>query len=199
MKKLLITTISIFSLLLFNPGSVLADPYSDCRDAGNTHTECAGVNESAATNYQNCLDGGGTPSECNAAVHGRQGFPSTSGSGSSINGNSVDIFGAVNPPPGLEGRGLLEGGLTSFINSILGLLIVGAGLFALFNLVTAGYNFMSAGDDPKKVAVAWKKIWQTIMGLAFTAGAFVLAALIGQLVFGNPTQFLEFRIFGVGQ
>ena len=50
---------------------------------------------------------------------------------------------------------------------------------------------MSAGDDPKKVAGAWAKIWQTALGLAFAAGAFVLAALFGQLIFGNPTFILN--------
>ncbi len=109
-----------------------------------------------------------------------------------------DIFGTVNPPAGLQGRGLLEGGVTGFINSILGLIIVVAGLFALFNLVTAGYNFMSAGDDPKKVAAAWQKIWMTVVGLLFTAGAFVIAALIGQLIFGDATALIKFRVFGVG-
>jgi len=64
-------------------------------------------------------------------------------------------------------------------------LIIGASIYALFNFVLAGYAFMSAGDDPKKVAGAWAKIWQTALGLAFSAGAFVLAALFGQLIFGK--------------
>ncbi len=64
-------------------------------------------------------------------------------------------------------------------------LIVGAGLYALFNLVLAGYSFMSAGDDSKKVAGAWAQIWQTILGLAVAAGSFVLAAIFGQLLFGS--------------
>lgn len=68
-------------------------------------------------------------------------------------------------------------------------LIVGAGIYALFNLVLAGYSFMSAGDDSKKVSGAWSQISQTLMGLAFSAGAFVLAALFGKLIF-NDWNFL---------
>ena len=83
-----------------------------------------------------------------------------------------------------------------FLNNIIKLLIVGAGIFALINLVLAGYGFMSAGDDPKKVAGAWAKIWQTLMGLAFAAGAFVLAAIFGQLLFGDYNALLQLRIFG---
>ena len=65
------------------------------------------------------------------------------------------------------------------------ILIIGAGIYALFNFIMAGYAFMSAGDDPKKVAGAWSKISQTALGLAFAAGAFVLAAIFGQLIFGQ--------------
>lgn len=78
-----------------------------------------------------------------------------------------------------------------FINFILQLLIVVAGIYALINLVLAGFAFMSAGDDPKKVAGAWAKIWQTLLGLAIAAGAFVLAAIFGKLIFDNPTFILK--------
>jgi len=70
-------------------------------------------------------------------------------------------------------------------------LIIGAALYALFNLILAGYDFMSAGDDPKKVASAWAKIWQTLLGLTFTAGAFVLAAIFGYLLFGSAYFILQ--------
>lgn len=107
------------------------------------------------------------------------------------------IFGEVEAPPGVRelSGGSLEG-LPLFINMILKLLIVGAGIFAVINLVLAGYAFMSAGDDPKKMAGAWAKIWQTLLGLAFAAGAFVLAAIFGQLIFKDPTALLQFKIFG---
>ena len=98
----------------------------------------------------------------------------------------VDL-GKVSPPPGIAERyGKVEGGaIGEFINVILKTMIVGAGVYAVFNLVMAGYGFMSAGDDPKKVAGAWAKIWQTLIGLAFAAGAFVLAAIFGKLIFGK--------------
>ncbi len=70
-------------------------------------------------------------------------------------------------------------------------LVVGAGLYAMFNLILAGYSFMSAGDDSKKVSGAWSQIYQTLIGLAFSAGAFVLAAIFGQLIFKNPMFLLN--------
>jgi hypothetical protein len=73
-------------------------------------------------------------------------------------------------------------------------LIVGGGIYALFNLVLAGYSFLGAGDDPKKVEAAWAKIWQTAIGLLFMAGAFVLAAIFGQLIFGDWSFILDPQI-----
>jgi len=92
-----------------------------------------------------------------------------------------DIFGNIPLPSPLAGFGDVEaGGIGIFLNRILQILII-----------IAGYSFLSAGDDPKKVAGAWQKIWQTLLGLAFAAGAFVLAAIFGQLIFGNPFFILK--------
>ncbi|MBU0572659.1 hypothetical protein KKH23_03010 [Patescibacteria group bacterium] len=103
-------------------------------------------------------------------------------------------FGSINLPETIENKypGGVEGGAIGiFLNWTIKALIIGAGVYALFNLVLAGYAFMSAGDDPKKMAGAWAKIWQTLLGLAFAAGAFVLAAIFGQLIFGDPTFILN--------
>ena len=94
-------------------------------------------------------------------------------------------FGSITPPStSLSGSdpGMALGKL---LNLFLQILIVGAGIYALINLVLAGYSFLGAGDDPKKIEGAWAKIWQTLLGLAFAAGAFVLAAIFGQLLFNQ--------------
>ena len=77
------------------------------------------------------------------------------------------------------------------IQIVIWVLIVGAGIYALINFILAGYAFMSAENDPKKVAGAWAKIWQTALGLAFAAGAFVLAAIFGKLIFNDPMFILN--------
>lgn len=103
-------------------------------------------------------------------------------------------FGQITPPQtaftGLSGAAAIG----ALIERVIQVLIIGAGIYALFNLVLAGYSFLSAGDDAKKVQGAWQKIWQTILGLTVAAGAFVLAAVFGQLIFGDPTFILHPRI-----
>ncbi len=105
-------------------------------------------------------------------------------------------FGKIDLPTEVSDKYGFEGGATigKLLQTIIWILIIGAGIYALFNLVLAGYAFMSAGDDSKKVAGAWAKIWQTMLGLAVAAGAFVLAAIFGQLIFGDPTFILRPKI-----
>lgn len=102
-------------------------------------------------------------------------------------------FGEISVPDAIAGKEA-GAGIGGLIQLSLRLLIIGAGIYALFNLVTAGYSFLSAGDDSKKVAGAWAKIWQSMLGLAIAGGAFVLAAIFGQLIFGDPKFILNPQI-----
>jgi hypothetical protein len=95
-------------------------------------------------------------------------------------------FGQVAPPPGVSKYGTGTVGLVKFISNGVKLLIVVAAIYTLLNLIFAGYQFISAGGDSKAVEQAWGKIWQSLLGLFLVAGSFVLAAVFGQLIFGDP-------------
>jgi hypothetical protein len=110
------------------------------------------------------------------------------------------IFGTIPPPSGISNytpaSGDVLAGLPLFFNNIIKLLIIAAGLYTLLNLIFAGYGFLSAGDDPKKIQGAWSKIWQSLLGLAVTAGSFTLAAIFGKIVFNDWNALLQFKVFG---
>jgi len=107
------------------------------------------------------------------------------------------IFGEVKPP--LEGSyGSVFTGLVPFLNNILRLIFVIAGLFAFFNLIIAGFGFMAAGGDPKGIEKSWTRIWQSLIGLIIIVGSFLLAAILGYLLFGSPTAILQPIIYGPG-
>lgn len=95
-------------------------------------------------------------------------------------------FGTIEQPDATMIFGTVEGGaLGRILQLVLNVLIIVAGIYALFNFILAGYAFLSAGDDPKQIQSAWAKIYQSIIGLIFAAGSLVLAALFGQLIFGD--------------
>ena len=91
------------------------------------------------------------------------------------------------------------GGITVFLTNILRLVFVAAGIFAFVNLILAGFQFMSAGGDPKAVEKAFGKIWQSLLGLVIVVGSFALAALFGYILFGNAGFILNPQIYGPGQ
>jgi len=109
------------------------------------------------------------------------------------------IIGQITPPPGISKYGEEPAGLGMLLNNVLRLIIVVAGIFALFNFILAGYSFMSAAGDPKKVELAWAKIWQSMIGLLIIVASFALAALVGQLMFGKYDAILNPVIYGPDQ
>lgn len=110
----------------------------------------------------------------------------------------MNPFGTIETPPGIEQYGgVTGGGLVRFINNILLLLITVAGLYALINFILAGYSFLSAGGDAKQVEASWAKIWQSILGLVVVAASFALAAIFGQIIFGDWGAILNPQIYVV--
>jgi len=109
-----------------------------------------------------------------------------------------DVIGTITAPDQLSGYGSGPAGLIKLFNNILRLLIVIGGLWAFLNLVMAGYGFLGAGEDPKKMERAWAKIWQSMMGLLFILGSFVLAAIFGYILFGDAMSILNPKIYGPG-
>jgi hypothetical protein len=112
-------------------------------------------------------------------------------------------FGSIEMPPGVSRYSPLGGsgqaaGLVPFLNNILKLFLIIGGVYALINIILAGYGFLSAGDDPKKIQSATAKIWQSLIGLLIMAGAFALAAIFGYLIFGSVTAILIPHVYGPG-
>ncbi len=108
------------------------------------------------------------------------------------------IWGSVNPPPGINTYGDINssfGGPGLFLQIIIRMLIIGAGIYSVFNFVLAGYSFLSAGDDPKRVAGAWAKIYQSIIGVVVATGGVVIAAIVSRILFDDFFYLLRFRYF----
>lgn len=107
------------------------------------------------------------------------------------------IFGKIAKPPGIAEWGdLVGGGFVGFLNAILRLMIVAGGIWTLINIIVAGYQFISSGGKPESISAAWARIWQSLIGLLFIAGSFVLAAIFGQIIFGDATAIINPKLIG---
>jgi hypothetical protein len=91
-----------------------------------------------------------------------------------------------------------NGGLIVFVSNFIKFAVVVAGLFAFFNLIGAGYMYISAGSDSKKTAEAWAKIYMSLIGLVVIIASFAIAGILGYLLFGNADAILNPKIYGPG-
>lgn len=82
------------------------------------------------------------------------------------------------------------------INNTLRLFFVVAGILSLFNFMVSGFQYMSSAGDPKSLQTAWNRIMYSLVGLVIMAGAFVLAAIFGYLIFRDPLFMLRPTIYG---
>jgi hypothetical protein len=109
----------------------------------------------------------------------------------------ISLFGSIsNPIQGYEN--LQDGGLIAFISNIIKFVTIAAGLFAFINLILAGFTYISAGSDAKKTAEAWSKIYMSLIGLVIIVGSYALAAIVGALLFHDPSAILSPKIYGPG-
>lgn len=86
--------------------------------------------------------------------------------------------------------------LIALLSNFLKFIITCAGIFTIFQLVVAGYEFMNAGGNADKITAAWNKIWQAALGLVIVASSLVIAAVISYLVFGSATVIISPEIYG---
>lgn len=108
-----------------------------------------------------------------------------------------DIIGTKISPPlgGYEGT---EGGIVLLLTNILRLVFAAAGIFAFINFIIAGFQYMTAAGDTKKLASAWSRIWQSLIGLVIIVLSFAFASLIGYILFGDATFILNPKVYGPG-
>ncbi|MFA4827267.1 MAG: hypothetical protein WC596_03420 [Candidatus Shapirobacteria bacterium] len=95
----------------------------------------------------------------------------------------LGLFGRITPP--LNNPYFIDpkpgAGLFLFISNLFKLAGFIGGLYMIFQFITAGYAYISANGDAKKIEAAWTKIWQSILGLVIISSAFIIAGVVGRL------------------
>ena len=92
---------------------------------------------------------------------------------------AVDL-GKITPPAGTVPNtgGDPSGFVASLVRNGITLLIIVAFIIGLIWMIFAGYSFIFAGDDPKKVSSAWSRIYWGLLGLVIVVGSFAIISLV---------------------
>jgi hypothetical protein len=110
---------------------------------------------------------------------------------------SSDLLGESIKSP-VTGYGDVGTGLPTFITNVITIIFAAAGLFAFFNLMIAGFSYISAGGDSKKIEAATASINMSLLGLVVMVGAAAITGIISYLLFGSATAILAPSIKGPG-
>lgn len=111
----------------------------------------------------------------------------------SIPQNIKDIFGTTTPPPGVDkytGPNEIEG-LTLLLANVIKISIFVAGLYSLFNFLSAGILYIGSSGNPESIKQASAKIWMSMLGLLIVAASLIISAIIGLIFFKDPTAILQ--------
>jgi hypothetical protein len=120
--------------------------------------------------------------------------------------SASDIIGKVDLPSHLKGTGYGDivgnqgqgAGLVGLISNIVKIITVVAGLWSLFNLIFAGFSYVTSGDKPDEISKANSRIYMSLIGLVVIVGAMILAGIIGWMLFGDAAFILRPTIYGPG-
>lgn len=99
-----------------------------------------------------------------------------------------DVVGTINPPQTVISS---IGQTGDFISAIVRFITVIAGLYALWQFITGGFGFITSGGDKGKIQTATQQIMMAITGLVVIGASFILASIIGRLLFGAGFNLLS--------
>lgn len=113
---------------------------------------------------------------------------------------SSDIFGEVTPPQAIQDLNTEAGadgiGILLFLSRIIQFIYVIAGIFVLFNFITAGMALVTSEGDAKAKDTARTKITYSIIGLVIIVVSVGVMGILGLVFFGDADFFLNPTITG---
>jgi hypothetical protein len=107
------------------------------------------------------------------------------------------FFGTIRPPAVIQSYGT-SGGLVVLTSNLLRLAVIVGGLLALFNIVMAGYTYLTSSGDSKAHEKVMSKLTMSLWGIVLMIMAPALMAIAGWVLFKNSMYFLNPTLTGPG-
>ena len=98
------------------------------------------------------------------------------------------IVGTIKPPKGVQ----TEVATTAvYLSRFIIAFVVVAGIWALWQFLSAGLAYISSNGDKGKIQLATAKLNMAIIGLVVVAASFIIAGILGWALFGSATAILS--------
>lgn len=105
--------------------------------------------------------------------------------------NIKTVFGEINPPPELnpfiQRGGSGAGGISLFLNNLIILIYIVAGVVFVFTLLWGALQWLTSGGDKEAVAGARNRIIHAFIGIILFAVAFAIIKVVGTFTGFNFT------------
>jgi hypothetical protein len=95
-----------------------------------------------------------------------------------------DVVGSLTPPESVV-KAPSDAG--KFMSAIISFIVVIAGVYALWQLLTGGLGYVTSNGDKAKVQESTQKMFMAILGLTVIGASFIIAAVVSKLLFGNSS------------
>lgn len=114
---------------------------------------------------------------------------------------SSSVFGEVSPPPGVDAFNSAVGGsdgigIILFFSSLIRVATIVAGLWVLWNIISAGYIYITESGQSSAHNKVKDQITMSVMGLVLIVASYTIVALISLFFFGDATFILNPKISG---
>lgn len=109
--------------------------------------------------------------------------------------NANNIIGKVDQPAGVAQYGdVSSGGLVLFVSNLIKLATIVAGVWVLFNFITAGYIYITSQGDTAAANKVKDQITSSVLGLVIIVVSYTAIALISFFLFGDAGYILSPKI-----
>ena len=90
-------------------------------------------------------------------------------------------------------------GIIVFLSNLIKVFAIITGIWAMFNFIKAGYTLITSMSDAGAMEKVKNSITMTVIGLTIIASAYIIAAVAGALLFGDPGFILNPTLQGALQ
>ncbi len=109
------------------------------------------------------------------------------------------VIGPIEEPPGVANFNAQDTrghniGLLIFVSNMLKFATAIAGLWVLFNFISAGFTYISASGDSGAYSKIGSKLLSSVAGLFLIAASYTIAGILGLIIFGDATYIISPKI-----